>query len=474
MLRRLSLPNSQFSIFLHRFARQVEWPVAVTATLGLGVVLGKAMASPSQETVTSLAGLLAFFVLLVADPKIGLLTWLVLYPFLGESISINLGAGLPDLTLTRFCVAFLTVTLLAQIATHQRPMFKITKVDMAALAFFLALGASTLAANDPVWAFQYSLDRYFVPLLMYFIARNLTDSRQDVEWLLNALLILSFYSAIYLIYEHLIVGTKVSADYGYAVRIVRGLLGGPHVFGLVFTMALPFTVQRYLETQQPTKRMLYLALVGLFLVGIFLTYKRGTWLSAVVSFLVLQFMHPRFRRFFLVLLIVASLVLIFAGDQLTDSAAAERLNDDLETGNNRTNIWEEVIELWKKRPIFGYGFDQFRYLSDEYGAVENFYLFILVSVGIVGLLPFLALLLFVVRDSAMIYRQSKRAANSALFVDWEMIAVFGGAITSWLVKGFTGNNPDALPNFIFFLLIGAIVESQVSRLSASKPTAMDN
>jgi O-antigen ligase len=185
-------------------------------------------------------------------------------------------------------------------------------------------------------------------------------------------------------------------------------------------------------------------------------------------------MHPRFRRFFLVLLIVASLVLIFAGDQLTDSAAAERLNDDLETGNNRTNIWEEVIELWKKRPIFGYGFDQFRYLSDEYGAVENFYLFILVSVGIVGLLPFLALLLFVVRDSAMIYRQSKRAANSALFVDWEMIAVFGGAITSWLVKGFTGNNPDALPNFIFFLLIGAIVESQVSRLSASKPTAMDN
>ena len=124
MFDRLSFPKWQLPGSLVRLARRVEWPVLVIATLGLGILLGNAMASPSQEAVTSLAGMLVFFVLLAAKPKVGLLTWLVLYPFFGSRIQIEMGSGMPDLSLTRFCVAFLTGVLMLEIATHQRPMFK--------------------------------------------------------------------------------------------------------------------------------------------------------------------------------------------------------------------------------------------------------------------------------------------------------------------------------------------------------------
>jgi O-antigen ligase len=481
MFQRLSLASSQPFASVGRLGRKVEWPVAVIATLGIGIVLGQAMTSPARETVVALVVMLVFSVLLIADPKSGLLTWLVLYPFLGEAIHLDLGAGLPDLSLTRFCVGLLTVIMLAQIATHQRPMLKINRIDVAAFGFFVALSASTLVAVDLIRALQHALDQYFLPLLVYFVARNLIDSRKDLDRLLSALLIMGFYSGIYIIYEHttgniLFINKdsgELSTTYDSGIRIVRGLLGGPHVFGLVFTMALPFAIQRCLESRQRARRMMYLALSGLFLVGLFLTYKRGAWLAAAASFLVMQFLYPRFRRFSLALLIAASVLLVFTGDQLGESEAAERWNDRLDTANGRTYRWEAAIELWRERPLFGYGFGQYDNLS-EYNAAENFYLNILVSAGVVGLLPFLALLIFVGQYGAAIYRQSKRESSPTLFVGWETIGALGGSITSYLVKAFSGNMSAPLPNILAFLLIGAIVGSQVSRLLKGWPNATDN
>jgi O-antigen ligase len=459
MFERLSLSNSQ----LAALARRLEGPIALVGTLALGSLLGIALTSSAQDTAIALAIMLLFTLLLAAHPRLGLLTWLVLYPFVGGRIDLELGVGLPDLSVTRYCVAFLTAMLVLQIGTRQRPMFRITKVDLAAFAFFLALAASNLAADNPIWAFQFTLDRYFIPLMVYFIARNLMETRQDVERLISALLILASYSAVYLIYQHTLSSGR-AIEYSYGVRIVTGLLGGPHVFGLVFTMSLPFAVQRYLSAREPVARGLYLALSGLLLAGVFFTYKRGIWLAAVLSFLVIQFLAPRFRRFFLVLLVLVALVLAFAGNQLSDSAAAQRFNDDLETGNGRTYMWEAAIELWKKSPISGHGFGRFSALS-SFEVTENFYLNILVSAGLVGLLPFLALLVFVARHSARIYSRSRHGANGSLFVSWEIIAAFAGAAAAYLVKAFSGNMASPLPNIIFFLLIGAIVESQVSHLS---------
>jgi O-antigen ligase len=476
MLEGLSFPKTQSLACVSRFVRRVAWPLAVvTATLGLGFVLGRVLTSPSQETVVALVVILVFFVLLVAKPETGLLTWLVFYPFLGERIYLDLGAGLPDLTLTRFCVVFVTGLLLAQVAARRRPAFKITKVDVAAFVYSLALAISALTNANPVWALQFAFDKYLSCVLVYFIARNLIGSRQDVERLVSALLIVGFYSAIYLIYERqtgnvLFSERQTVITYASGVAVVQGLLGNPAVFGLVFTMSLPFAVQRSLEARRPARRALYLALSGLLFAALFFTYKRGAWVSAVVSFLVVQFVHPRFRRFFLVLLIVASLLMVFAGDRLAESEAADRFNDRLDTFNGRTDRWNAAIELWKESPVFGLGFWQFEELSGL-NAAENLYLNTLVSAGLAGLLPFLALVIFVAWDSAVIYRRSKRATSPALFVSWETVSAFGGAITSYLVKGFSGNNMHPLPNIIFFLLIGAIVESQRSQLPTRHPPA---
>jgi hypothetical protein len=55
-----------------------------------------------------------------------------------------------------------------------------------------------------------------------------------------------------------------------------------------------------------------------------------------------------------------------------------------------------------------------------------------------------------------------------------MIAVFFGAAVSYLVKAYTGNMAVPLPNILFYLLIGAIVESQMSLISAPQPITTDD
>ena len=479
MLDRLSFPSLQSRALLDWFGRPVIWRVVVVmATLGLGVALGLVLTSPSQEMVTSLVVILVFFVLLVTKPETGLLAWLVLYPFLGEQIHLDLGTGLPDLTLTRFCVVFLILMLMAQIAARHRPAFKFTAVDAAAGVYFLALVISALTNTNAVWALQFAFDRYLSCVVVYFIARNLVGSRQDLEQLVSALLIVGCYSAVYLIYERqtgniLFSENTTVITYGSGVAVIRGLLGNPAAFGLVFTLSLPFAVQRSLEAQQSSRRALYLMLSGVLLAALFLTYKRGAWVSAVASFLVVQFVHPGFRKFFLVLLILAAFLWVFAGDRLAESQASDRFNDDLDTFNGRTDRWAAARELWNEKPLFGHGFGRFSELSGL-NAAENFYLNTLVSAGLMGLLPFVAMVIFVARDGALIYLQSKRGTNPALFVSWETVSVFGGAIASYLVKGYSGNNAHPLPNIIFFLLLGGIVEAQMSQLSAASSPAIEN
>jgi hypothetical protein len=89
MFERLSLSNSQ----LAALARRLEGPIALVGTLALGSLLGIALTSSAQDTAIALAIMLLFTLLLAAHPRLGLLTWLVLYPFVGGRIDLELGGS---------------------------------------------------------------------------------------------------------------------------------------------------------------------------------------------------------------------------------------------------------------------------------------------------------------------------------------------------------------------------------------------
>lgn len=442
-------------------------------TIGLGLGLGWSLTQPASSMIVSVWAALLYLFFLVRTPYQGMLMWLVLYPFTETNINIPLGAGLPDLSPTRLSVAWLSTMLLAQAAVGKRHFPRLTKVDVWALLFVMGVGASVFASSDPISAAKAVLDLILIPILIYYIAKNLIQNRRDLDRFFDILLIIAMYSAAVMFYEHrtgqvIFYHKQFSMEslyYSEGIRIVRSLWGGPHVFGSIYTMAIPITFYRFLRTSKGLARWLYGALMGVLLIGLFLTYKRAAWVSALISFIVMAPFFPAFRRLFLLLIIIASIPLAIYWDQLSQTdLVQERVNTRVDTLNGRTYRWQAAIDLWKQSPILGHGFRRFDDLSG-YQAVENYYLHILVSAGLVGFVPFLCFLLLVIRESVKIYRRTPTVPG--LWVDQNLIAVFWGAASTYLVKAMTGAQGTAIVNILFYMLIGAVVGSQGEALHAS-------
>ena len=428
-----------------------------------GILLGKLMLSPAKDLVVSIVAILVYLAVIVVNPLNGLLLWVIAYPFTEYSINIPLGAGIPDLSPTRFCVAFMGTMLLAQAAIGKRRFPKITKSDVAAMFFFVGTSLSVGASSNPYGSFQVIFTLYLTAIVGYFLAKNLVLTRRDVEKVLTAFLVIGAYAGVYAIYEQLtgnilfVVKETHRTQYSENIRILRGLFGGPHVFGSILAMALPVGFYRFLETPRSLKKNWYAILTGLMLVAMFFTYKRASWVSMMVSFLIMQTFYPKFRRIFWVLAIVFSLVLVVTWDQVSQSEAyTDRVTKNWETGHGRTDLAAVAIELWKEKPIFGYGFQQYENLTGY--STENFYLHILVSAGLVGFLPFVAFLILVLKESILVYLQAPY--NPRLFLDRKLVVIFWAAFSTFLVKSLTGNQANAITQYLFYVLIGVMIGSQ--------------
>lgn len=77
-------------------------------------------------------------------------------------------------------------------------------------------------------------------------------------------------------------------------------------------------------------------------------------------------------------------------------------NDDGELLSGRDSIWESSLSLWSTRPITGFGFRTGEFVFESHysvsaGIAHNSYLQTLLEVGALGALPFLVLLILIVR-----------------------------------------------------------------------------
>ena len=475
-----TLPTRRLPPWLINVTLAIQKVFVFVNVVAGGVILGYLLTSPKASLTTSIIGIFVHFLIIIFSPLTGLLFWFIFYPFTERVINIDLGAGIPDLSPTRFVIMFLFIIILAQVATYKRKWPRLTKVDWAIIAFAIAILLSTLGGKDPIAGIQFVYDNYLAPLVIYFLVKQLVLNRRDLDKVLYTILIIGGYAAVYIIYEQLtsnviefgsppdkiITFNNVYVSYTDSLRLVQGLFKGTHVFGLIFTMSIPFAFYYMFKSPSPIKKVFYVLLIFLMFVGLFYTYKRAAWFSVPPSFLVIQFFYPKFRRLFWVMLVFFGLLLAVTWNQVSDSAVVtERIQGDkLESANGRTDIWTETIELWKRRPLLGYGFRETEQIRG--GATENFYLMVLASTGIVGFTPYLLMLIFIIWDSIFLYR--KIGSSPHLFVSREIMAVFWGAALTYVLKSFTGNQADLIINAMFMMLVGAVVGSQEAALALAK------
>jgi len=161
----------------------------------------------------------------------------------------------------------------------------------------------------------------------------------------------------------------------------------PHLyrtFGVFFDTSISAAIFGvfFLTINLPIIKIIYLLLVAL-------SFSRSIYLGLSLTLIYLFIQQKRFKHIFLFLLIFTSLISIIP------KPSGEGVNlSRLYSIESRIVDYREGIELWKNKPIFGYGYNRIRYIKNSNSvhsgaAFSSSFITILVSSGILGLLSFI-------------------------------------------------------------------------------------
>jgi O-antigen ligase len=156
-------------------------------------------------------------------------------------------------------------------------------------------------------------------------------------------------------------------------------------------------VIRYLYYENYKSRVRYLLPVVLVLPALIWSYGRTSILALFFALLVFFIFGRRYR--YLLLLVLISLYLFLVDGDSYVKLFLEK-GGSLATLSGRLTYWPEAWALFKESPIYGYGFYVAsriifaeRIKVESFSTTDNTYFDVLLSVGIVGFVPF-ALMLY--------------------------------------------------------------------------------
>ncbi|MBM3164338.1 MAG: O-antigen ligase family protein [Bacteroidetes bacterium] len=259
------------------------------------------------------------------------------------------------------------------------------------------------------------------------------------------------------------------------------------IYGAAVALVTPFPVMLFFfKRQSALSSMVLLTLFIIILLGLYFSYTRAAWLSVLGAAGVFALVYFRIDfRWILLGLLAVAVVYIKFGDQIQLELArnkaehtTESFDDRLKSATNvttdasnleRINRWTCAIEMFKERPVFGFGLGTYAFEYARFQAPENLtiistnfgdmgnahseYLSALSETGLMGLILFLGFvgtgfyyLIQLVHRSRTVNREVFVVACGILF-----------SLSTYFIHAFLNNFLDtdkaAIPVFTMFALI---------------------
>lgn len=452
--------------------------LALAAGLGLGYMLAFRHATWPITVV----GLSLYFFVLIASPLAGLLFWIVTAPFSRfVYLDLVMGRGIPDFTLTRICAGVLIVLVLAQLAIGRRQAARLIALDGLVLAMLLGIGASIPASLDGMKAAVTNFgDTYLVPAVIYFLARLLVRGRRQAEAVAAAFIILGVVLTTVALQEQimgrsLFLYSERSWFYSKDIHRLAGLLGSPAFFAVLITMSTGFAVWRMIHAPGIESRMLHGIFAAYTVIGVYITYNRAGWLALALNLLILAVAWPRFRRVFAAVMVVGAIVVAMSWGSVQSSVVVTQRLAARGPIDYRLEIWGRAALILARNPIFGLGYSNFGQVYLQYNpawtegivlpAPHNSVLEILFDNGLIGGLPYLAMIGLIALGVARFYRRARDSVEEKA-----LILAFGLCGVAYLVEAMTVDMISGYyVNMVLMLAIGSLFGWQESRESTPAP-----
>lgn len=348
------------------------------------------------------------------------------------------------------------------------------------LLFFLAAALSVFIAYNHVFALRAFREEVFEPLLYVLLALFCLRTRQDVMRLLMALLASGLVVALIGMAQYFLFRNQLVLEDG--IRRVHAMYGSANSIGLFFDYVLPFGVAMALAQTSKAResfriwwlRMLAIAICLPLLLVLYLSQSRGAWVAVAVAAIFILALSIRNRKVLLigglVVAVVLGAVFIHYYEPITSYMIAGHTDvSGVSTLEKRLWLWRSAWRMITARPWFGFGMDNwlcyysgntvchipasiqpFHYwilynpvthaptgLGEEplLSHPHNIFLHVWVSMGIFGLLAFVAVLVlfFWLFTRILISLRSARVEGS-MQMQWMTIGV-GATMVAAIIQG---------------------------------------
>ena len=214
----------------------------------------------------------------------------------------------------------------------------------------------------------------------------------------------------------------------------------PNFAGIFFVIYFIYTlvfVKNYLIRRNIYKLILVTLLSFFTLIAIYLTYSRSALIMLFISIITFLILNKKSKLIFIVVLILSLMIFISPKSFKTEGTNLLRTV----SSESRITSMKYGLYIFEKNPIFGVGFNAYRYAQNKYLGLNNIYwrtthagagtdnsfIFVLATTGVVGFIAYLYLILNILnlaksnltknRYSAVLFSSLSGLLISSIFIN---------------------------------------------------------
>jgi putative inorganic carbon (HCO3(-)) transporter len=368
------------------------------------------------------------------------------------------------------------------------------------LVFLAAVVLSTVIAYNRQFALRAARKEVLDPLLYLLLALYCLRTRQDLIRLLAALLGTGLVVALISIAQYLFFRHYLVVEAGNVLR-VHAAYGSANDIGLLFDYIVPIALAlvvarlpKMIGVLNPWQfRALVIGLCLPLLLVLYLSQSHGAWLAIAASALFIVALTIRNRKVLLVssviFLIIAGFGILVFHTRIIDFLLEGHVNSQgISTAMKRLYLWRSAWNMIQGSPWLGYGMDNwlchysnnplchthlFHYIikndpvtGASTGLQEepllshphNILLHVWVSMGLFGLLAFIAILgLFIWLFARILIHLRASEVESNLYLQWLTIGVVAAMVAAFLHGQVDSSFLEQDLSFCFWTLVAALL-----------------
>lgn len=223
-------------------------------------------------------------------------------------------------------------------------------------------------------------------------------------------------------------GVPAEDDTGQSLWRVHGLgiLNDPNDFGQALVMCLPLLALAW-RPRQPLRNAVIVGLpMGLMLYAIYLTHSRGALLGvAVLGLMALRGWLGSLRT-----AVIGALGLVLAMG--LGLAGGREFSTQEQSAGQRIEAWYDGLQMFRENPLFGVGYGAF---TDYHPlTAHNSFVLCFAELGLVGLLPWVALLVLAWRELGQVAGLAPPGSTEARMADALRMALLGFLACAWFLS----------------------------------------